>query len=64
MRRSYDASARLPRDARDTGIHHQGWRIYSIPGPPDNEIYLVGPPNEQGRRPVELWPRVNGIYGC
>jgi len=63
-RRRYLPDTKLPSDARDTGIHSQGWRIYAVPGPPDHEVYLVGPQNDAGNRLVELWPRVNGIYGC
>jgi hypothetical protein len=53
-----DLHARLPADARPTGLRYQGVEVYVSPAEVDRDVYVVG------AGVVERWPRSDPMTVC
>jgi hypothetical protein len=55
---TFDGSATLPTDARDTGYHRNGWQLWVVDGAIDRAVWLVHGDT------VERWPAAKEIMAC
>ena len=53
----FDADARLPDDATDTGLHTDDWHLFTIPS--GRAVFMRTPDGT-----IERWPRANQPVGC
>jgi hypothetical protein len=54
----FDGSATLPPNARDTGYHRNGWRLWVVDKAIDRAVWLVNDDT------VERWPAAKQIIAC